>query len=125
MVGLQVVNVGYGNADNTTTVLNALDRSPHLGALFGRMDGRPCLAEDGVMASSEASMTITEQTTRPNILTRLAQGSGLWLVPASKEAAPCTEGLEVSLIPWQEWDEACKASQHWPLAPASSHAYPG
>lgn len=59
-------------------------------------------------------MTVTEQPTRPNILTRLARGSGLWLVPASDDAAPCTEGLEVSLIPWQEWDEACRACQPGP-----------
>ncbi|MBT9501630.1 MAG: hypothetical protein IV092_10330 [Burkholderiaceae bacterium] len=61
-------------------------------------------------------MTTTAQSTSPNILTRLAQGSGLWLVPASKDAAPCTDGMEVSLIPWQEWEEAWKASQQGPQA---------
>jgi len=84
---------------------------PLSGAPIGRMAGSPGLDEDDDMASSEASMTTTEQITRPNILTRLAQGSGLWLVPASDDAAPCTDGLEVSLIPWQEWDDACRACQ--------------
>lgn len=68
-------------------------------------------------------MTHTEQSTRPNILTRLAQGSGLWLVPASDEAVPSTEGLEVSVIPWQEWDEACRASQQKQPASANPPAF--